>query len=247
MPITCSLEIKNVGGTKLRFRVLEDEIKKYNTQNDDFPIFRLDNTEGPLSSGEMKYIIGSFRPLTNKHYKVQIPIEYTDGNGEVDEDYIILSGHGYNPKVIQMPESESCYKNMPKSRIFNKFENNFIQKCGVSLEEIDFGIMENFSSSSQIIILYNYSLEDYFQFEFFNPGFNMDDVLEIEPTSGKLEPNSHIIIKIKLTPDAKLSNFSGELECRIFWLFQGDNKNITEKENIFIRIHKKAKLTEVLQ
>lgn len=52
IPIVCPLEIKNLGGIKLRYTILEEEIKKYNTMNDDFPVFKLENFEGSLSPGK---------------------------------------------------------------------------------------------------------------------------------------------------------------------------------------------------
>lgn len=246
MPIVCPLEIKNVGGIKLRYRILEEEINKFNTANDDFPIFKIDNKEGPLSPGETGYIIGSFRPLTNKYYRVKVPIEYSDGNNGIQFDYIILSGFGYNPRVNSPPVMESRFKNMPKSIIFNSFEGNLIQKCGVSLEELDFGTMKHTKNASQIFILYNYSKKESFNFDFFIPGFNMTDDLLLEPMKGKLEPNSHIIIKALLTPNSSLSNYFGEIECIVSWLLQGETKSISERENLYIRINKRAEMREVL-
>lgn len=245
MPIVCPLEIRNVGGIKIRYKVNEDEIKKFNTKNDDFPVFKLDNTEGPLGPGEVTYIIGSFRPLTNKEYKVMIPIEYSDGiNGNI-EDRIILRGYGYNPGNMKIPKIKSNFYEMPKSRKFNSFENNVIQKCGVNIEEIDFGSMEDGKSSSHTLIIYNYSETDSFNFEFFNPGFNMKDDLTIEPLKGLLGPNSHLIVKIKIVPKNSLSSFEGELEIKICWLAQGESKASSEKENLFIRVSKQSYLKDV--
>jgi hypothetical protein len=245
MPIVCPLEIRNVGGIKIRFKINENEIKKYNTKNDDFPIFKLDNTEGPLGPNEVTYVIGSFRPLTNKEYRVVVPIEYSDGINGIIEDKIILSGYGYNPKSMKIPQIKSIFFEMPKSRLYNYFENNIIQKCGVSLEEIDFGSMEDGKSSSHTFILYNYSQADSLNFEFFNPGFNMKDDLIIEPIKGKLGPNSHLIIKTKLIPKNALSNYEGEIEIKINWMIHGDNKISQDKENLFIRVAKKAYLKDV--
>ena len=239
MPVICPLEIKNVGGIKLRYRVIDEEIKKFNTQNDDFPVFKLENIEGPLSPGETAYIIGSFRPLTNKHYQVEVPIEYTDGNNGTQEDIIILTGNGYNPRNVSVPEIESKYMNMPTSLVHNNFEGNLIQKCGVSLEELDFGLMDHMMTSSEIFILYNYSRSEYFNFEFFIPGFNMTDDLTLEPIKGKLEPNSHLIIKAKLSTGNTLSNYCGEIECVVSWILQGDTKNVSERESLYIRVNKR--------
>ena len=245
MPIVCPLEIRNIGGIKLRFRVIEEEIKRFNMLNDDFEIFKLENTEGPLSPGETTFIIGSFRPLTNKYYKVEVPLEYTDGNNSIQYDYITLIGNGYNPRVTSVQEQENKLKSIPKFLVFNNFENELVQKCGFSLEELDFGTMDSGMSSSEIFILYNYSKTEYFNYEFIIPGFNMGDDLTLDPTKGRLEPNSHIIIKAKLVATSTLSNYLGEIECIVDWCHQGDIKNLSERETLYIRVHKKAKLKEV--
>jgi len=245
MPIVCPLEIRNVGGIKIRYKINENEIKNYNTKNDDFPIFKLDNTEGPLGPGEVAYVVGSFRPLTNKEYRVIVPVEYSDGINGVIEDKIILSGYGFNPMSMSIPKIKSIFYEMPKSRQYNYFENNIIQKCGISLEEIDFESMEDGKSSSHTFILYNYSSCDALNFEFFNPGFNMRDDLIIEPLKGRLGPNSHLIVKIKLIPKNSLSSYEGEIEIKINWALQGENKISNDKENLFIRVAKKAYLKDV--
>jgi hypothetical protein len=246
MPIVCPLEIKNVGGIKLRYTIIEEEIKKYNTINDDFPVFKLENVEGSLSPGETSYIIGSFRPLTNKHYRVEVPLLYTDNMNGEQEDYIVLSGYGYNPRLVTIPDLQSTFKNMPKSLVYNNYDGNMVQKCGLSVEELDFGIMDFTKTASQIFILYNYSKNDCFNYEFNIPGFNMSDEFILEPSKGKLEPNSHVIIKARLRPSNALSSYNGQIQCVISWLIQGDTKNVSSRENLYVRVNKKAKLKEVI-
>ena len=74
----------------------------------------------------------------------------------------------------------------------------------------------------------------------------MKDELTIEPMKGRLGPNSHLIVKIKITPKNSLSSFEGELEIKIFWLLQGESK-VSEKENLFLRISKKSYLKDVIK
>src|SRR5687768_4729298 len=155
MPIVSPIELKNVGGIKLKYSVDDKAIKEYNAKNDDFPIFKLENIEGSLGPGDVKYLIGSFRPLTNKFYSVTLPIYFTDEINEFNNLKITLSGYGYHPLNTQLPPFNSLYKNMPKSRIYNKFENqNIIQKCGISLEELNFGYMGD-KPTNKTFIIYN--------------------------------------------------------------------------------------------
>jgi hypothetical protein len=245
MPIISPIEIKNIGGIKLLYNIDTSEINSYNSKNDDFPIFKLENTEGNLSPGDVKYIIGSFRPLTNKFYSVTIPVTFTDESNEIRRTKISLSGYGYHPLTVTPPPFESTFRNMPKNRKYNSYEGHLIQRCGVSLEEINFGCMEE-KQTSKTFIIYNYSMTDAFMFEFNNPGFNMkDDILEFDPKKDKLEPNTHLLVKIKITPKGTLSSYEGEIEIKIIWNSHEANPKVSDRESLYIRIIKKPLLNEV--
>lgn len=147
---------------------------------------------------------------------------------------------------------------MPKSRVHNEFEGQVIQKCGVSLEEIDFGILDD-KPSVKTLILYNYSNSENCEFEFFNPGFNLKDDITIDPPKGVLEPSKHLLIKLKLIPNT-LSSYTGELEIKINWSVPENKERELketkeskekvgreiEREKLFIRVMKKSLIKEVL-
>jgi hypothetical protein len=247
IPIVSPIELKNVGGTKLKIILDEsDEINKYNAKNDDFPIFSLDFPENSIGPGDTKYIIGSFRPLTSKNYRVEVPVIYKDEvTGFVGNTKIILTGVGFHPLNIKLPPYISYYENMPKARIDNIYENTIIQKCGVSLEELDFGDMED-KAASQTFIIYNYSMTNSLDFEFYNPGFNMKDEIVFEPNNGNLEPNSHLLIKVRLVPKTLMSNYEGEIEIKINWNIVNESAyKVIEKESLFIRMLKKSVIKDV--
>ena len=144
---------------------------------------------------------------------------------------------------------------MPKSRVHNDYEGQVIQKCGVSLEEIDFGALDD-KPSVKTLILYNYSTLENCEFEFLNPGFNMKDEISIDPPKGVLEPTKHLLIKLKLIPNS-LSSYTGELEIKINWtLYEGKDKEFKEikekvskeieREKLFVRVMKKSLIKEVI-
>jgi hypothetical protein len=146
---------------------------------------------------------------------------------------------------------------MPTSRVHNEFEGQIIQKCGVSLEEIDFGILDD-TPSVKTLILYNYSNTENCEFEFFNPGFNLKDEISIDPPKGLLEPGKHLLIKLKLTSNS-LSAYSGELEIKINWSTpEGREREFKEtkeskdkvskeieREKLFVRVIKRSLIKEV--
>lgn len=134
MPILSPIEIKNVGGAKLKFFLDEDTIKDYNKDNNDFEIFKLDSLENTIGAGDTKYIVGEFRPIKNKQYSLNVPLFYYNENNEKVNLSVTLKGTGYNPNREITQVNSSFYSKLPKSRIFNTYNGNNIQNCGVSLE-----------------------------------------------------------------------------------------------------------------
>ena len=97
--------------------------------------------------------------------------------------------------------------------------------------------------SIKTLVIYNYSNNDTATFEFFNPGFNMKDELAIEPPKGKIEPNKHMIVKLKMIPKNYLSSYEGELEIKVTWSSTGNRD--TDKDSLFVRIIKNSLIKEV--
>jgi hypothetical protein len=133
---------------------------------------------------------------------------------------------------------------MPNGRMCNTFNNEIIQKCGVSVEEIDFGECEERKSYNKTFILYNFSNSCSLNFDFREPGFILKDEIEIKPNKDKLDPNSHILIKMILTPKGYISEYNGEIEINITWNAENSNK-VLDKEILHIRIRKQSKLKEI--
>jgi hypothetical protein len=136
VPVISTIEIKNIGGHKIKYKVDTGLIERYNKNNDNFTIFKLENVEGTLGPGDVRYIIGYFRPLTRKEYILSVPIDYTDEIPQHSDrrEEIILRGQGYHPLIETIPKSPALNESMPKNRIFNFIDGKTIQRCGISLE-----------------------------------------------------------------------------------------------------------------
>ena len=268
--IVCPLELYNVGGIKIRYKIDQKQIDEFNKKNDNFEIFKIEQLEGNIGPNDLKYIPIFFRPLTSKEYILNLDVGYADEayytskNDEIDlinninnnikEDGIErmgkikvkVKGIGYHPKKFIPPKILSPFSKMPKERICNSYGGEIIQKCGLSIEEIDFGECEEGVPKNQTFIIYNYSKTNSFNFEFYVPGFILKDNIEIKPNKDKLEPNTHKIIKMILTPKGYISNYDGEIEIKINWNNNDntlDPKNL--KENLHIRIRKISILKEI--
>jgi len=241
--IVTPLELCNVSGIKVKYKIDNKQIEDFNKKNDNFIIFKIEQLEGSIGPYDIKYIPIFFRPLTSKEYKLNINVLYTDEsyyskNDEIDGQKdeggklgiipITLKGKGYHPLKFTPPKVFNPFEKMPKEKICNIYNGEIIQKCGLSIEEIDFGECELEVPKNKTFILYNYSTKHSLNFEFNIPGFILKDSLEIKPAKEVLEPNSHKIIKMILTPKGYISDYEGEIEISILW----NNKEETEPKNL---------------
>ena len=256
--IVSPIELYNVGGVKVKYKIDLNEVNKFNEANDDFIIFKLENSEGSIGPGDFKYIAVFFRPLTSKEYILPLMVYYIDDNNQpsnnnnnptnnnqiISEIPITIKGKGYHPLKFIPPKIQSPFLTMPNGRMCNTFNDEIIQKCGVSVEEIDFGECEEKKVYNKTFILYNFSNTCSLNFDFREPGFILKDEIDIKPNKDKLEPNSHILIKMILTPKGYISEYNGEIEINITWNAENSNK-VLDKEILHIRIRKQSKLKEI--
>ncbi len=213
--ISSPFELRNISTLKVKYMIDKSEITKYNEFNKGFEIFKIDNYEGTIGSGETKYLIVHFRPLADIEYKLELTLYYTD-EINTSQKKITIIGKGYHPLKVQIPPYKNPFEKMPNSLICKYYNNQMIQKCGVSLEDLDFGVINK--SKNKTFILYNYSNDNSFNFDFNEPGFLIKDDLQIQPSKGVIEPGKHKIIKCILTPDERTnSNYEGDILVRITW------------------------------
>ena len=212
--ISSPFELKNITTIKIKYMIDKNEINKFNEIHN-FEIFKIENYEGSISPGESKYLIFHFLPLAEFEYKLDLNLYYTD---EVNTSKMKISiiGKGYHPLKSKIPIYKNIYEKMPNSVVFKYFNNQMIQKCGLSLENLDFGIMNG--SKNKTFILYNFSEINSFNFDFDEPGFLIKDYLQIQPNKGVIPPGKHKIIKCILYPNKRNNNdYDGDILVKITW------------------------------
>ena len=161
------------------------------------------------------YLIFHFLPLAEFEYKLDLNLYYTD-EVNTSKTKISIIGKGYHPLKSKIPIYKNIYEKMPNSVVFKYFNNQMIQKCGLSLENLDFGIMNG--SKNKTFILYNFSEINSFNFDFDEPGFLIKDYLQIQPNKGVIPPGKHKIIKCILYPNKRNNNdYDGDILVKITW------------------------------
>ena len=228
MPIGCMcpmifpFEIKNLSSIKTKYIIDKTKISKYNELNHGFEIFKMDNTEGTIGPNENKYLNTYFRPLADIEYKLVLNLFYTD-DVTANQINFCLKGKGYHPFLKRISNYKTSFENMPNRLIYKYFNNYVIQKCGLSIEDLNFGIIDN--KKNKTFILYNYSKDNSYNFDFNEPGFLIKDKLQIFPHKGTVEPGHHKIIKCFLSPDPDSNNnYEGDVLIKISWNQKNSNK-----------------------
>ena len=228
-PILFPFEIRNTSSVKIKYIIDKTTINKFNEFHHGFEIFKMDNTEGTIGPNENKYLNAYFRPLADIEYKLKLNLYFTD-EVTAGQNNFYLVGKGYHPLKKQIYEYKNTYSKMPNRFIYKYFNNQIIQKCGLSIEGLDFGIINE--NTNKTFILYNLSKENSYNFDFNEPGFLIKDKLQILPNKGLIEPGSYKIIKCILSPDKETNNnYEGDILIRISW--NPKNNKILNNLDIF--------------
>ena len=226
--ISSPFEIKNISSIKIKYMIDKAEIVKFNEFHE-FEIFKIENYEGSIGPGESRYLIVHFKPLAEIEYKLDLDLYYTD-EINTSQMKITIIGKGYHPlKVVNTVDSASFSK-MPNSIVCKYFNNQMIQKCGFSLEDLNFGVINK--PKHKTFILYNFSEDNSLNFDFNEPNFLIKDELQIIPNKGQLDPGKYKIIKCILSPNEGTNNdYEGDILVRIAWNIKS-NKLLNNNINI---------------
>ena len=166
----------------------------------DYDEFSTNGTMNRIIKSTVELLIYSGNISTKRIKELKkLMVYFTDELTGESKIPITIKGKGYHPLQFVPPPEISPFNTMPKDRMCKDFEGELIQKCAVSVEEIDFASLKD-KTINKTIILYNFSKTSSLIFDFREPGFLLKDEIEIKPNKDKLEPNSHTLIKMSLSP-----------------------------------------------
>lgn len=260
IPMTSLFEISNIGGIKLKYKIDKAAITEYNSQFENFPIFAIDDLEGNLSPNDSKYIAVYFKPLTTMQYNLKVAIEFLDDvNQKKNYLYITLKGIGYHPLETEFTAEEdqrNFLKDLvllPKSIIYNEYEKVPIFKCGLSIDELNFGLLEENQQAVQTFIMFNYSPNDVLDFDMRiqTNNINKFDEIRFIPDCGKIEPSSHAIIKAILISKTQMMSYIRDILIKASWKKEEfinltQSQIVQEKQELHMRIIKRAAIKDSL-
>ena len=120
--------------------------------------------------------------------------------------------------------------------------------------------MKGMSTKYKMIIMYNMSKTHALNFDFVSQsnhsknGLTCGDKFVIEPSTGTLEPDNFLELKLTLSSGKQPSTYEGELACNIIWAlntYSNDDNDATQKgislaakkETLFLRISKSTDLS----
>ena len=108
-----------------------------------------------------------------------------------------------------------------------------------SIEDLDFGKMKPNTTKYRMIIMYNMSKDKSLSFDF-NPQvqnskttLTCGDKFLIEPSSGTVEANNFLEIKLTLISVRQPSIYEGEIACNVTWNQTGysiEDNDVTLKD-----------------
>lgn len=255
--VTYPIEIKNLGITKLKYKIDMGLLEELNSTNHNFRVFDIENPEGVLMPNETQYLYTLFRPLESKQYSLDLPIKVSDIEGVVQNLTLKLRGVGYQNEENK-PEPVQFYEDLPKSRAH--LGTSDASLAAFSIEEIDFGEVAPGTPTHRMVILYNTSTDQKLKFEFQKTGLLCADNIDLVPISGEIEPNSHKTIKMTLTAAQFPTFFEGEIQCSIEWEDSHDIElnnethqtgtrsaitHILDTDYLFLRLRKQSSLKKV--
>lgn len=226
-------------------------------------VFRIENPNYHLISGENHYLYCLYKPLIRKRYRFTVLVHVFDFNKEIQAIELAIEGQGTKqlpaPVPALKPHARKPHaKPIPGQRTT---VSEIGSKVFFSIEEIDFEEMAARETKYRLVILYNMSKDHALNYDFptqsnVNPtkqGLTCGDRFAIEPCQGSLEPGRFIELKITLTAGESPSFYEGEVPCHITWAsnkYSAEDNDATQKdvlmtaqkESLFLRLKKSSSL-----
>ncbi|XP_043931157.1 cilia- and flagella-associated protein 65 [Protopterus annectens] len=204
-------ELYNGGSVPVVYEILLEPLWHVQEENFQHPIFQCLNPRGGILPGMTAHIEWIFSPLEAKTYSVDIPIHILGG----DSALITFEGIGYDQSALGSRVPHSNFLSSHSAPVTQRLPLPG-QVVFFSEEQLSFGNLPVYSRSSRIIFLKNKSDREHVSFTWHAALPGIEEVLEIAPVSGTLQPKESAPCIVTLQSSGKPGFYSMELICEVY-------------------------------
>eukprot|EP01065_Artemidia_motanka_P030266 TRINITY_DN36284_c0_g1_i1.p1 TRINITY_DN36284_c0_g1~~TRINITY_DN36284_c0_g1_i1.p1 ORF type:complete len:1770 (+),score=222.22 TRINITY_DN36284_c0_g1_i1:44-5353(+) len=206
-------ELRNASHIGVSYELAAEPFQQACAESFDFPVFQCLNSYGdipPLSSVLLRWC---FRPLEAKEYCMHVPIMIQDGPSYTVE----FRGRGYHPKRASAEELQAmaaeeflpihplpAFKAEPKRL-----------PVMLSADVLCFGRVPVHSLHRRMLTVRNRHPSDAFIFEWKTELQHGDQIVEVQPPSGRIAPGDHIVCKLSFYGGPSSQIIEQSIQCHV--------------------------------
>lgn len=222
-------ELQNLSHRSVQYTVDEGILSELREANYDFPILQCLNPSGVIPPMSTMLLSWYFRPLEAKHYATNIRIETEDLGGEggalvsgggtaapLTSSYTIkLLGDGYHPKKVSPLQVRAMH-----SRDFLEVPRfptllHPLLPVRLSMDVLRYGSIPFHSLHRQVVSIKNHHASDAFLFEWHCVLQYGDQIFDIDPPRGRLEPGESATCRITLYSGSTSHILDNPIHCHV--------------------------------
>ncbi|XP_063285360.1 cilia- and flagella-associated protein 65 [Pelobates fuscus] len=201
-------ELYNGGAVAVIYEIELEPLREIKTQNYQHPVFQCLNPRGEILPGSTAFVEWVFSPLEAKTYFVNVPVHILGG----DSTLIMFEGIGFDSNILgdlAVFEELSPLPSIPRLVAPG-------QMVRLSQQRLVFGDVPVFCKSSRLIFLNNTSQSESAFFKWYAGSPNVNEILQVSPISGVLQPGESTNIIVTLQTDQLAALYTLDLVCEIF-------------------------------
>uniref|UniRef100_A0A8C5PWI0 Coiled-coil domain containing 108 n=1 Tax=Leptobrachium leishanense TaxID=445787 RepID=A0A8C5PWI0_9ANUR len=203
-------ELYNGGAVAVIYEIQLEPLREIQEQNYHHPVFQCLNPRGEIPPGSTVFVEWIFSPLEAKTYSVNVPVHILGG----DSALVTFEGVGYDSDILKdsaVFESFSPLPSIPRLVAPGQVNTFYIFQ-----QRLMFGDVPVFCKSSRLLFLNNTSPSESASFMWFAGSPNVNEILQVTPTSGVLQPGASTNVTVTLQTGQQASLFNLDLVCEIF-------------------------------
>jgi len=207
-------ELRNASHVSVSYELSAEPFREICNESFDFPVFQCLNSYGeipPLSSVSLRWC---FRPLEVKEYRMVVPIMIKDGGPTYEVEF---RGRGYHPKQTSDEELAdiAAREFIPIAPFPAPIPDPRTLPMVLSTDILRFGRIPVHSLHRRLIILRNRHPSDAFIFEWKPELQHGDQIIEVQPASGRIACGDHVVCKLSMYAGSLCQLVEHSIQCHV--------------------------------